>query len=108
MRMMLISAAVLALAACGQTTTVEETPVETPVAEAPAAVTPTTAAEATAQDTCNGAQYRSLIGQQLAAVTVPEGVRTIAPDTVVTQDFRADRVNLRVDANGVITAVECF
>lgn len=107
MRILLMSAAAFALAACGQTTTVE-TPAETPVAEAPAPAAPTTAAEATAQDTCNGAQYRSLIGQQLAAVTVPEGVRTIAPDTMVTQDFRADRVNLIVDANGVITAVECY
>ncbi|MGE0739700.1 MAG: I78 family peptidase inhibitor [Hyphomonadaceae bacterium] len=103
MRVMLMTAALLVLAACGQTTASPAT--ETPTAEAPA---PQTREEATAQDTCGASQYRSLVGQQIAAVTVPEGVRTIMPDTMVTQDFRADRVNILVDAQGVITSVECY
>lgn len=107
MRMLLISAAAFgALAACNQATTT--TTVEEPVAEAPApAATPATAEEATAQDTCGAQQYASMIGTNVAAVTVPEGVRVIGPDTVVTMDFRADRVNIRTDAQGVITAVDC-
>lgn len=107
MRVSMVTAALFALAACGQTTTVE-TPAETPVAEAPAA--PTTAAEATAQDTCGAAQYRALVGSQLAAVTLPteSGIRIIQPDSVVTQDFRADRLNVIVGADGVITGLECY
>jgi hypothetical protein len=30
------------------------------------------------------------------------------PDSVVTQDFRADRLNVIVDASGNITALECY
>lgn len=106
MRIVLISLAALAATACGQTTTPPAT-TETPSVEAPVA-TPTTAAEATAQDTCGGAAYRSFVGQQVAAITVPEGVRVLAPDTPRTLDFRADRVNLIADASGVVTSVECF
>src|SRR5688572_24598194 len=106
MRALLISAfAFGALAACGQTTTTT-TVTEEPVAEAPVA-TPATAEEATAQDTCGASGYASMIGTNIAAVTLPTTVRVIAPDTVVTMDFRADRVNIRTDAQGVITAVDC-
>lgn len=52
--------------------------------------------------------YSGLVGASIAAVTLPEGVRVIGPDTIVTQDFRPDRVNIRTDANGVVTSVECF
>lgn len=105
MRALMLTAAVFALAACGQTTTTETPDVETPVAAAP-----TTREEATAQDTCGATQYSAMVGQQLTAVTLPadSGIRIIQPDTVVTQDFRADRVNVIVDANGVITSVECY
>lgn len=106
MRALMLTAAVFALAACGQTTTTTETPeVETPVAAAP-----TTREEATAQDTCGASQYSSLVGSNFAAVTLPadSGVRIIQPDTMVTQDFRADRVNIIVDAGGIITSVECY
>lgn len=104
MRILIFSAAVLALAACGQTVT----PSETPAGETPAVTGPSTAEEATAQDTCGAAAYRSLVGTSIAAVTLPEGIRVIAPDTAYTEDFRADRINIRTDANGVITSVECF
>lgn len=106
MRIVLISLAALAAVACGQTTTPPAT-TETPTVEAPVAA-PTNAAEATAQDTCGAAAYRSFIGTSVAAITVPEGVRVILPDTVVTQDFRADRVNIIADANGQVTSVECY
>lgn len=107
MRALLISALAFgALAACGQTTTTTVT--EEPVAETPAPVaTPATAEEATAQDTCGASGYASMIGTNIAAVTLPTTVRVIAPDTVVTMDFRADRVNIRTDAGGIITAVDC-
>jgi hypothetical protein len=79
---------------------------ETPAQEAQAM--PQTAAEATAQDTCGARAYAQFVGQNIAAVTAPAGVRTIAPDTIVTQDFRPDRLNIIVDAQGVIQRLECY
>jgi len=84
-----------------------ETPPEEPVAETPA---PTNAAEATAQDTCGAAAYRQTIGTNLAAVSFPAeaNIRIIQPNTPVTMDFSAERLNVIVDANGVITSLECY
>lgn len=108
MRALLTACAALALVACGQTTT--PTTTETPTAETPVAAAPTTAAEATAQDTCGASQYRGMIGTNIAAATFPadSGIRVIQPNTPVTQDFRADRLNVIVDANGAITSLECY
>ena len=107
MRAILIAGAALALVACGQTTTT--TPAEEP-GETPTASAPQTREEATAQDTCGASSYRSMIGSNVAAIQVPAGgaVRVIMPDTVVTEDFRPDRVNIIADANGNITSVECY
>lgn len=105
MRALMPTAAMFALAACGQTTTTE-----TPATETPVAAAPTTREEATAQDTCGAAQYRGLVGSNFAAVTLPadSGIRIIQPDSVVTEDFRADRINIIVGADGAITSVECY
>ena len=35
-------------------------------------------------------------------------IRVVMPDSAVTQDFRADRLNVIVDASGNITALECY
>jgi hypothetical protein len=74
------------------------------------AAAPTTRETATAQDSCGAAQYHAMIGTPLAAASFPAdpNIRIIQPDTVVTQDFRADRLNVIVDANGNITALECY
>ena len=103
-RASLFAFAVLA-AAC--TPPAETPPPEQPVAEQPA---PQTAAEATAQDTCGAAQYRDLVGQNFAAVSLPAGnnIRIIQPDSMVTQDFSAERINMIVGADGIITAFECY
>lgn len=107
MRRLFIACAVMALAACGQTTTSSETP---PATTETVNVAPTTAAEATAQDTCGAAQYRAMIGSNIAAVTFPadSGIRIIQPDTMVTQDFSAQRLNVIADASGIITSLECY
>jgi hypothetical protein len=107
MRALLTACAVLALAACGQTTapTTTEAPATT---ETPAA--PLTAAEATAQDTCGASQYQALIGTNIAAATYPAdaNIRVIRPNEPVTQDFSAQRLNIVTDASGVITSLECY
>lgn len=105
MRKYLVALAMFAATAC---TPPAETPPPADTSTTAPAPAPQTAAEATAQDTCAGAQYHSFIGTAVAAITVPTGVRVILPDTVVTQDFRADRVNIIADANGVVTSVECY
>lgn len=107
-RALLTAGAALALVACGQTTPAAESPVTT---EAPVTTpAPTTAGEATAQDTCGASQYSSLIGANAAAATFPAGanIRIIQPNTPVTQDFSAERLNVITDANGVITSLECY
>ncbi|OQW57520.1 MAG: hypothetical protein A4S17_04740 [Proteobacteria bacterium HN_bin10] len=103
MRALLVAVSVLGLVACGPTTTATDEP----VAEAP---TPQTAEEATAQDTCGAAQYAGMIGSNIAAVTFPaeSGIRIIQPDSIVTEDFRPERLNVIVDANGAITALQCY
>lgn len=68
----------------------------------------TTAAEATQRDICGARPYRARIGQPLNAAEIPSGARVIGPDTVVTEDFRASRLNIITDANGVITALQCY
>lgn len=107
MRVLLMSVALMALAACSETTVNTEDSVA-PIADPAAA--PTTAAEATAQDTCGAAQYSALVGAPLAAASFPadSGIRIIQPDSAVTQDFRPDRINVIVDASGTITSIECY
>lgn len=109
MRALLTACAALVLVACGQTTAPGTT--ETPATiETPVATAPTTAAEATAQDTCGATQYRAMIGTNIAAATFPAdgAIRIIQPNTPVTQDFSAQRLNVITDATGVITSLECY
>lgn len=99
-------AAALLCAACSPAN--EPQPASPSQTERTAETMPQTADEATAQDTCGASAYRHLIDQNVAAVTLPEGVRTIGPDTVVTQDFRPDRLNVMLDAEGRIVDLRCY
>ena len=65
---------------------------------------------APAADACGATQYAALVGKPIAEPGVPpEGpnVRYIRPDTQVTMDFRPDRLNIDIDAAGVITGFRC-
>lgn len=105
MRNALIALAALGAAACGQTATSTDNQ-----AEEPQASMPQTAEEATAQDTCGASGYASIIGANIAATSFPAdaNIRVIQPDSVVTEDFRPDRLNVIVDENGIITALRCY
>jgi len=83
-----------------------EPPAEPPAAEAPAA--PQTREEATAQDTCGAGAYQDRIGTNVSQMDVQPGARVVGPDTMVTQDFSPDRLNVLVDAQGVITGFACY
>jgi hypothetical protein len=65
--------------------------------------------EDVAQGTCPADGYATLVGQPLAAVTLPADLdaRIIGPDTVVTMDFDPTRMNIYVDEDGVIQRVAC-
>jgi hypothetical protein len=100
----------LALMAC----TPSDKPVETASAPAttpsdpapPPAPTPTDPAA----DTCNMAQYSALIGKPATDPGVPAAgatVRLIRPGTQVTMDFQPTRLNIDINAEGVITAIRC-
>jgi hypothetical protein len=98
----------LTLLAAACTPPAAEDKAEEPAQEPVAA--PASREEATAQDTCGAAAYRAMIGTPIAAASFPAtpNIRVIMPDSVVTQDFRADRLNVIVDASGNITALECY
>jgi Peptidase inhibitor I78 family len=84
--------------------TTTTTTVTTEPAPAPP-VTPDPAA-----DTCNMAQYASLVGKPSTDAGVPPAsatVRIIKPGDQVTMDFSATRLNIEVGADGTITAVRC-
>ena len=60
-------------------------------------------------DACGASGYQSLVGAPLAAATFPAGIdlRLINPGEAVTMDFRADRLNVELDATGTIQRVRC-
>lgn len=71
---------------------------------------PATDPNAPGADACGAAQYAALVGKPITEPGVPaEGsnVRYIRPGTQVTMDFRADRLNIDIDANNVITGFRC-
>jgi hypothetical protein len=57
-----------------------------------------------APDLCQAEEYRGMIGTPIAAATFPSGVRTIGPDTIITEDFVPGRLNVLIDSRGLITA----
>ncbi len=99
----------VALMACSPSTEpTPATPVEPASTPAPAPE-PMPAAPVVA-DTCNMAQYASLVGKPATDPGVPPAgptVRIIKPGDQVTMDFLEARLNIDVDAAGVITAVRC-
>ncbi len=64
---------------------------------------------------CNAEAAQRFVGQKNDAATVASAVaasgaktaRVIEPDTMVTMDFRGDRLNIRVDDAGKIIAITC-
>lgn len=105
-RAVLIACA-MTLAACAPE---PSEPEPAPEAE-PAAQMPANAEEATAQDTCGAAQYEHLIGQPASSVdqaSLPPGTRIITPETMVTQDFSPQRLNIMTGTDGRISSMRCF
>ena len=61
-------------------------------------------------DTCNAAAYAGLIGQRdtaLERVLILAPVRIVRPNTAVTMDFLAERINFIIDEADNIVAIQC-
>lgn len=108
----MIRASVFALAlmaaACGPSTTEQPT---TPPAPAEVAATPQTAEEATAEDACGASRFQNLIGTMASEIdqsTLPAGTRVLTPESIVTQDFRPDRLNIMSGTDGRVASLSCY
>ena len=79
------------------------------LALAAASCATTTNDDHAASDQCGAAGYQSLIGSNIAAITLPADLnhRIIGPNTAVTRDYILTRLNIYTDANGVVTRVNC-
>ena len=73
------------------------------------------ATEAPPVGSCDATQVQSLIGQPTSDAVARQAqqdagakdVRTLGPDDMTTMEFVGERLNLEVDAKGVITGVRC-
>ena len=104
----------IALMACAPSPTTTAPVEPTPGPEAAAPMTPEAAPPVDpampSADACGALQYQALIGKPTTEPGVPaEGlnVRYIRPDRQVTMDFRADRLNIDIDAGGMIKGFRC-
>lgn len=66
------------------------------------------AAPAANEDRCGAAAFADRVGAAVADLAIPDSARVIRPDSIVTRDFRPNRLNFIVDAAGTITAVQCY
>jgi len=72
-------------------------------------------AEAGGSGKCDSARAQKLVGRTKSAKVGAEALRLsgatalrwIAPGTMVTMDYRQDRLNLRVDPAGKVVKVDC-
>lgn len=77
----------------------------------PAEPPPETAEEATLQDVCGASAFDYLLGSPADGIdrtTLPEGARIITPETMVTEDFRPERLNIITDMEGNVSQLRCF
>ncbi|OWU86495.1 hypothetical protein ATO6_06735 [Oceanicola sp. 22II-s10i] len=85
--------ALLALAACRE----DDTASAQPAAPAP-------------ENACGAAELQDLVGKTFSPDFLPPGtekVRVLHPDSVMTMDFRSDRLNIRLDDSETITEIYC-
>jgi hypothetical protein len=64
---------------------------------------------------CNAAPAQGLVGQTVSAVLNEHAMhlsgarvtRTLRPGQIVTMEYRADRLNIRIDTQGKVLAITC-
>lgn len=63
-----------------------------------------------APDTCQMSQYTHLVGTvgaEIDRTELPAGARVICHNCSVTMDYRADRLNIDLDAEGKVMRLHC-
>ena len=98
--MRLILALPLVLAAC----------VSTPAAPTGPVVPPSGSYPTGLDNTCDGERYGPLVGQDATAlerVLIMGLVRVVRPGSVVTQDYRPERINFEIGADNRIARITC-
>ncbi|RKF16318.1 hypothetical protein D6850_01810 [Roseovarius spongiae] len=61
-------------------------------------------------DACGASAYADTVGTPRADHDFTDGdrpLRIIPPDSAVTMDYRADRLNVDIDEDGIVTRVWC-
>jgi hypothetical protein len=61
-------------------------------------------------DTCQMAAHQSLVGQDGASIdrsALPAGARVVCHDCAVTMDYRAERLNVLLGADGKVASLRC-
>lgn len=61
-------------------------------------------------DTCQREAHQSLVGtlgSEINQSNLPAGTRVICHQCAVTMDYRSDRLNIELGANGRVTRVRC-
>lgn len=59
------------------------------------------------EDACGAASLQELVGQPVAGQSFEGEHRIIPPNSAVTMDYRAERLNIATDATGKITRIYC-
>lgn len=87
----------------------EEIPVATSGVDAAGTDTDAEPAARTDIELCDAADYRPLIGSNIAATTLPAGprLRVYSVDDIVTQEYIPQRTNIIYRPDGTILRVEC-
>ncbi len=92
MRIPLICASLLALAACQQGTPSTDRP------------------PSDMQGECIAPSLQTLVGQNRSALDsqdLPSATRIVGPGMAMTMDYRADRLNIEYDRNDIIVRIYC-
>ncbi|WP_353173685.1 I78 family peptidase inhibitor [Paracandidimonas soli] len=61
-------------------------------------------------DTCGYSTRQTLVGLPAAEInesSLPPGTRILHPNTAATMDYRLERLNIRVNADGIVESVSC-
>ena len=72
---------------------------------------PQNAEQATQADACGATRFIGQIGtpaDQVDRASLPADARVLTPDMMVTADFRGDRLNIIVGADGKVGSMRCF
>lgn len=62
------------------------------------------------ENLCDAQPFQKLVGQdreQVFGVKLPSMTRILGPNSIMTMDYRADRLNIYLDRHGIVEKVSC-